>query len=100
MEMMMTTNMMTTTMMILREWLTLSQPGPQPDDPLDPPGKDAPRVPHHDDDEDDDGDDLPGKDAPIPIWGTPSISITTPLAVTKSQIGRFAMPFSVLHPIS
>ena len=41
-------------MMILREWLTLSQPGPQPDDPLDPPGKDA--LAPHDDDEDDEDD--------------------------------------------
>ena len=46
--------MMTTMTMILREWLTLSQPGPQPDDPLDPPGKDAPRVPHAESNDDDD----------------------------------------------
>ena len=49
---MLMTNMMMTMLMILREWLTLSQPGPQPDDPLDPPGKDAPPLPHHDDDDD------------------------------------------------
>ena len=45
---------MLTMTMILREWLTLSQPGPQPDDPLDPPGKDAPRVPHEEYNDDDD----------------------------------------------
>ena len=42
-------------MTILSVWLTLSQPGPQPDDPLDPPGKDA-LAPRHYDDEDDDDD--------------------------------------------
>ena len=55
---MMTVKMMMTMMMmitILSVWLTLSQPGPQPDDPLDPPGKDA-LAPRHDDDEDDEDD--------------------------------------------
>ena len=52
MTMMITMMMMMT---ILSVWLTLSQPGPQPDDPLDPPGKDA-LAPRCDDDEDDEDD--------------------------------------------
>ena len=50
-------------MTILSVWLTLSQPGTQPDDPLDPPGKDAP-APHHDDDEEDEDEDPPGRFIP------------------------------------
>ena len=47
--------MMMIKMMMMRMsvvWLTLSQPGPQPDHPLDPPGKDAaPHTLHHHDDD-------------------------------------------------